>query len=147
MRYSGQGHEIAVDLPVADYEAGDASVFRDAFDAEYRRLYGRTTAQIDIEVLSWTLTVSAPARQLPGDPGDCERQAAPPADDKQSCFDPVQERRADISVYSRRSLAPGIAIAGPALITEDQTTTVVTSAFDAHIDASGNIVLSRRGDA
>jgi N-methylhydantoinase A len=147
MRYAGQGHEIVVDLPIADYDEDDARVFRGAFEAEYRRLYGRTIAEIDVEVLSWTLTVSAPARQLPGDPGDCKPRTAPSADSTQSCFDPVQETRADIPVYSRQSLAPGVTIVGPALITEDQTTTVVTSAFDARIDASGNIVLSRRGSA
>jgi N-methylhydantoinase A len=146
MRYSGQGHEIAVSLPVADYGPDDAGVFRQAFEAEYRRLYGRTIAEIDIEVLSWTLTISAPARQLPKEPGDCAPSATPSADSKQSCFDPAQERRGDVPVYSRQSLTPGVAIAGPALITEDQTTTVVSSVFDARIDAYGNIIMNRRGD-
>ena len=129
-----------------DYGPDDAAVFRQAFEAEYRRLYGRTIAEIDIEVLSWTLTMSAPERQLPKEPGDYAPSAAPSADSEQSCFDPVLERRADIPVYSRQSLTPGVAIAGPALITEDQTTTVVTSVFDARIDANDNIIMNRRGD-
>jgi N-methylhydantoinase A/oxoprolinase/acetone carboxylase beta subunit len=46
-------------------------------------------------------------------------------------------------VYQRTQLKAGHSISGPALITEDQTTTVVTSAFDAAIDARGYIILSR----
>ena len=35
-------------------------------------------------------------------------------------------------------------VAGPALIAEDQTTTVVTAAFTAHVDARGYLRLRRQ---
>ena len=80
MRYVGQGHEIGVELPVevvdgvaAGFSRGGASAdgavgadpaaaLRDAFDRGYHAVYGRTIPGLDVEVLSWTLVVSAPAR-------------------------------------------------------------------------------------
>src|SRR6516162_6855848 len=39
MRYRGQGHEIALELPVRDFTAADRSTIRELFEAVYRRLY------------------------------------------------------------------------------------------------------------
>ena len=49
----------------------------------------------------------------------------------------------DVPVYRRTDLAPGARIAGPAVITEDATTTIVGPAFAASIDADGAIRLRR----
>jgi N-methylhydantoinase A len=40
-------------------------------------------------------------------------------------------------------LTPGSTITGPALIVEDETTTLVTESFSARIDALGSIVMNR----
>ena len=48
-------------------------------------------------------------------------------------------------VHDRDRLKPGARIGGPAVIVEDETSTVVTPAFDAAIDGRGAIVLTRRG--
>jgi N-methylhydantoinase A len=144
MRYVGQGHEIAVDLPVEIYGETHIDVFREAFEAAYTRLYGRTIDGIDVEVLSWTLTISAPPADVAAAPDESGSSAVPDAIARQSFFDPVSEDRIDVPVYLRSDLAPGTHIVGPALITEDQTTTVVTSSFDATIDSRHCIVLTRR---
>jgi N-methylhydantoinase A len=47
-------------------------------------------------------------------------------------------------VHLRSDLAPDAVIAGPALIAEAQTTSVVSAAFTARIAASGAIVMQRR---
>jgi N-methylhydantoinase A len=146
MRYAGQGHEIPVDLPIARYDASHRAYFRDAFEAAYTRLYGRAIAGVGIEVLSWTLTISAPAAQPPASPPRPRDRSAPPPAERQSFFDAETAVRSNVPVFRRESLAPGTCIEGPALIAEDQTTTVVTSAYAARIDAHGHIVLTRRGE-
>ncbi|MBW8854586.1 MAG: hydantoinase/oxoprolinase family protein, partial [Bradyrhizobium sp.] len=50
MRYRGQGHEIAIDLPVRTLRAGDETPLREAFEAEYRRLFERHIPGAVIEV-------------------------------------------------------------------------------------------------
>jgi N-methylhydantoinase A len=145
MRYVGQGHEIAVPLPVEMYGRQAAGAFLEAFEAAYRKLYGRVIEGVAVEVLSWTLTISAPPRasgERPAEPAAGER--APEPLDRQMLFDPVCAEPSAAPVYWRDALRPGDRISGPALITEDQTTTVVTSAFDAHIDARRYIVLTRK---
>jgi N-methylhydantoinase A len=50
----------------------------------------------------------------------------------------------EMPVFWRFDLKPGDRLSGPAVIAEDETTTIVTARFDAHIDAVGCIVLERR---
>ena len=57
--------------------------------------------------------------------------------------DPGSGRFEAVALYNRRDLPPGATIAGPALIVEDETTTMVTRRFRARIDALGSIVLTR----
>lgn len=147
MRYVGQGHEIAVSLPVETYGDQHADVFRESFEAVYRQLYGRIIEGVDIEVLSWTLTISAPVEQPAGiKVAANEQHTAPLAHHSQLLFDPSCGKQVNAPVYLREKLQGGDAIEGPALITENQTTTVVTSNYDAVIDARGNIVMTRRGE-
>ena len=144
MRYAGQGHEIVVPLPVETYGNDHAGVFLRAFEAAYTHLYGRTIAGIDVEVLSWTLTISAPTQETVNKTVDPVKQVAPVQIGQQSVFDPATAARIDVPVYSREQLVPGDQISGPALITEEQTTTVVTSSYDASIDSRGYIEMTRR---
>ncbi|NIV17662.1 MAG: hydantoinase/oxoprolinase family protein [Woeseiaceae bacterium] len=144
MRYAGQGHEIPVTLPVEAYGDDHQTVFREAFEQAYTSLYGRTIDGVDIEVLSWTLTISAPSPRGAIEQGEVDARSAPGPIAHQSLYDPVAAGRVDVPVYLRDELQPGVRIDGPALITEDQTTTVVTSIYDASIDAQHNIVLTRR---
>ena len=58
MRYAGQGYEIAVDLPEREITDGDREGFVEAFETTYRALYGRVIPGLDVEVLSWTLTLA-----------------------------------------------------------------------------------------
>jgi N-methylhydantoinase A len=142
MRYEGQGHEILVELPVEEYAEGHAAVFREAFEAAYARLYGRTIEGVEIEVLSWTLTLSEP----PPAAGEAAAPRGAVLDEKaaaQQLFDTASGRRVEARVLLRDALIPGDQVEGPALLTEAQTTTVVPPGWSAGIDERGHIVLER----
>ena len=124
MRYVGQGFEIAVN--VADSTAED---LRRAFDAAYEQLYGRLIPGLDVEALSWTLTLEA--RQ----PGSATLHPPTPAKSRR----PVSNSGA--TRIAREDLAPGTRVAGPVAVVEDQTTTVVPAGFEARVDAYGNVIL------
>ena len=147
MRYVGQGHEIPVSLPVETYGKNHDAVFRKAFEAAYRQLYGRIIEGIDIEVLSWTLTTSASVREIDEPPGSprADRKLPEPID-WQLLFDPAKEEAVNTPVYLREQLQAGDGLQGPALITEDQTTTVVSSNYLAAIDDRGHIVMTHQED-
>ena len=61
MRYRGQGHEIGVQLPVREFVGADKAAMIQLFETAYRRLYSRPIPGVEIEVLSWVLTLSAPS--------------------------------------------------------------------------------------
>ena len=151
MRYVGQGHEIVVSLPVRRLEAGDGETLAGAFDAEYARLYGRTIPGQEREVLSWTLNVSArkppapdsapPSPASVGDaPAGDDGRPAPPS---RRLFDPVLADYVAAAVHRRERLSSRDGVAGPAVIVEDQTTTVVPDGFRTTVNRFGYLVLDR----
>ena len=143
MRYRGQGHEIAVELPVRDFTAADRATIARLFEEAYRRLYSRPIPGVEIEILSWVVSVSAPVE------GElATAAAAKPSQPKPRAhrlvFDPDAGEFQNVPIYWRGDLAPGAQIAGPAVIAENDTSTVVSPLFDAHIDKFGYIELVRR---
>jgi N-methylhydantoinase A len=143
MRYRGQGHEIAVELPVRDFTAADRSALRELFERAYRRLYSRSIPGVEIEILSWVVAVSAPAE---GDLGAAvsERLTQPKPRSRRAVFDPDSGDFQEVAIYWRDDLSPGVRISGPAVVAENETSTVVSPRFDARIDRFGYIELIRR---
>jgi N-methylhydantoinase A len=144
MRDRGQGHEIAVPLPARTYRAEDASELFAAFEESYRDLYSRVIPGVEVEVLSWLLLLSGPvpedATEAPAEPPP----SYPDPADHRTVFDPDAAGFVEIAIHQRAALSPGAVIPGPAVIVEDETSTVVSRAFDARIDRWGYIELPRR---
>ena len=147
MRYRGQGHEIAVLLPERTYAAADAGLFRDAFEEAYRRLYSRVIPGVEVEVLSWVLLLSAPAPAADEAMPPAPEPHTPPPARRRAVFDHESGAFVEVAIFERGELDPGAVIRGPAVIVEDETSTVVTRLFEAHIDAFGTIGLVRREGA
>lgn len=145
MRYRGQGHEIVVPLARASFAGSDAAeALAAAFEEAYAALYGRIIPGMEPEALTWTLTLAGPKPEPPPPPvaQSCQRIAARKT---RMVFDAPLGEEVSYGIFERRGLPPGAGIRGPALIIEDQTTTVVTAAYDVRVDANGNLVLERRG--
>jgi N-methylhydantoinase A len=144
MRYRGQGHEIAVPLPTRLYRSEDAAVLRDAFEEAYRRLYSRVIPGVDVEILSWVMLLSAPRpAEAETDLPTPEPHMAQPARTR-PVFDPETGEFIEVAIHERGYLRPGALIPGPAVIVEDETSTVVSRLFDGRVNAFGYIELTRR---
>lgn len=143
MRYRGQGHEIGVQLPVREFSAADKATLTQLFETAYRRLYSRPIPGIEIEILSWVLTLSAPSE------GELAKSAAtkshkPKPDGHRPVFDPGTGEFLEVPIFWRPDLEPGAELTGPAVIAEDETSTVISPLFGARIDRFGYIELIRR---
>jgi N-methylhydantoinase A len=142
MRYVGQGHEIAVPLEARPLDLDDRQRLQAAFEREYRVQFGRIIPGLDAEVLSWAVSVTAPVApptpvaSLPGN-------AEPTPSGRRRVLDPGSGEYHEATVFQRADLQPGAHIDGPALIVEDETTTVVAPAFRATVNALGYLVLER----
>ncbi|MFK7754140.1 MAG: hydantoinase/oxoprolinase family protein [Sedimentitalea sp.] len=140
MRYAGQGHEIEVSLPNSDLGARDLPGLAAAFETEYRRQYARPVPGMDIEILNWAVSVSTAAPDVTLSAPD----AVPGKSETVRLFCDVTSQWIDAQVIARSSLGAGDGIAGPALITEAQTTTVLSADFTARCDEAGNLILTRK---
>jgi len=140
MRYVGQGHELTV-----PFHGGipSAAGLRETFEQRYAALFGRLIRGASVEVLSWQMRVSGetwrPHEQRPRTPA----VLASASYHRREVFDPLAGHFEPYSVYERHALSPGSEINGPALIVEDDTTTVVTAAFNVRVDAIGHLILER----
>lgn len=143
MRYLGQGHEIAVNLPARPLTDDDADLVQASFDATYERFYQRTLPNAEVEVLTWALTLttaSAPSETTSIEPADSrDAQVA----GSRAIFDPASGQIRDVPLHWRPDLVPGDAITGPAVIAENETSTFVPKNFDARIAANGFIIVER----
>ena len=142
MRYVGQGHEIAVPLPARPLTAADVPAIRAAYDAEYTRFYDRPVPGSDVEVMSYAVTVATlpPASAAPST--EAPAYQAEPAR-TQTVRDTATGAIADWAIYERDGLNPGARFAGPAIVAEAETSTLVGPGWSGRITAEGYIELIR----
>jgi N-methylhydantoinase A len=142
MRYRGQGHEVPVAVPVGEFGSAGADDLRAAFEAAYHGLYGRSIPRLEIEALTWTLSL-AEAKALPSRRPDAAPADAPPAAGTRWMTDPASSAAVEAALYDRASLPAGAWIAGPAVILEAETSTLVPRGFRAGANAVGHILIER----
>ncbi len=143
VRYVGQGHEIRIVVPNDELDSSARERIRQAFEAEYTRVYGRICEGLDIETVHWRVRVHGP------DP-DLGMVRAPMRTEgvsslrgtRQALFD-AQKGAEETRVFDRYGLQPGVVINGPAIIEEAESTTVIGPLWSAEVHASGSLVLSR----
>jgi len=142
MRYRGQGHEVPVPIPDGDFTAEGEAPLRAAFEATYDALYGRTIPKLDIEALTWTLSL-AEARGLPARLPDAPPAEAPEPAGHRRMTDPGTGGEVLAALYERAALPPGASVAGPAVIVEAETSTLIPTGFRAGPNAAGHILIER----
>ena len=144
MRYRGQGHEITVPVPNDVFGAKDGAALAAAFEAVYGELFARTIPNLEVEVLTWTLSLSTARPPVKAAPPVTERQAPDPVSSR-AVFDPERGAWVNAAVYDRATLSPGDEIPEPAIIVEAETSTLVANGYAAMINGLGQIVLFRPG--
>ncbi|MGI9332108.1 MAG: hydantoinase/oxoprolinase family protein [Gammaproteobacteria bacterium] len=140
LRYCGQGHELAVGLPGHALCGADRDTIRRDFERTYERVYGLTMPDVPIEAVSWSITASTKVEPAPRI-GAMPRSNVGPAGNTRTMYDPFSGSMVEAAVHQRCALCAGATIEGPALVVEDETTTVVPGGVSATVDAGGALVL------
>jgi N-methylhydantoinase A len=133
MRYEGQGGELAVPW------SGSGEAARAAFDAAHQTLYGFTlVAPVELVTLRVEATgrLPAPVLAAPAASGAAARTA------RTIHF---ASGPAEAVVADRAGLAEGAPLAGPAILTQLDATTLVPPGWTAERHASGALLLKRGG--
>jgi N-methylhydantoinase A len=142
MRYEGQGHEMSVPLPAGPLKPAHAKKLRADYERRYEQQYGLRIAGVPVEFLTWSVNVSTALR----DPRSSALKRKKEALRKtlKKVFDPVAGRLGNVPQLERAALAPGARLAGPALIAEPQTTTLVPRGWTCRVTATGHLLLEKR---
>jgi N-methylhydantoinase A len=148
MRYVGQGHELGIELPsdlfssapTPDLRGRWQAVLRSAFERDYERLYGRQIPMLDVEILSFTLSLTAEAETSVAAVASMRVSAA-----NQSSVASGQQPSSTAALLWRDALPVDTLIPGPVLVADGQTTVVVPAGFSARADQDGHLWLERPG--
>ena len=132
LRYVGQSYELTI-------PAGDG--LRERFHEEHDRTYGFSAPEEPVEVVSLRLTsvgaiAKPPTRRL-------EREGAAEPKETRPVYFAETSGFVDCPIYDRYALPAGATFAGPAIVEEFDSTTVVHPGFAVRVDDTGNLVVER----
>ncbi|MGH7332741.1 MAG: hydantoinase/oxoprolinase family protein, partial [Candidatus Rokuibacteriota bacterium] len=136
LRYVGQNYEL--DIP---YQR-DPARLRAAFEERHRRLYGYATGEsVECVNLRVVASVASHPEELPAFVSD--GGATTPTGWQRAYFPPAGAVR--LPRYDRTRLPVGHAIAGPALIEDESSTTVLGPGQQGRTDRLGNLIIEEQG--
>ena len=144
MRYTGQGYEIPVVLPHKKFSDKDIDYIQGAFDTAYKKLFGRTIEGLAVEITNWSLVVETGLKASKFVEPKLDGPAARPVRQR-SFYDAAKRAMVSAQEVMRSEISAGITVDGPAVIIENETATIVTSAFRAVGQGDGSILLTRKG--
>jgi N-methylhydantoinase A/oxoprolinase/acetone carboxylase beta subunit len=143
LRYVGQGYELRVPFPGGTLDSTAMAQVFTAFEALHKAEYGHVFAHSPIEIVNIRLTgigvmpkIAPPQVSGHDTLSDALVKTAP-------CVFRVNGRldRVETPFYLRERLAVGIAFAGPAVILQQDTTTVAPPGTHLLTDAGGNVII------
>ncbi|MCX7144001.1 MAG: hydantoinase/oxoprolinase family protein [Proteobacteria bacterium] len=140
MRYVGQGYDVNAALPQGTSSANAVAAMRASFERTYLKLYGRIFADLPLEVMTFRLSASAKRRVVDsGSVGSPEHGDGKTGTRRAFC--PRKRTWIDFTVHSRAAIAAGVKISGPAIVEENESTTVVPSGGEVCADAHGSLII------
>ncbi|BDZ39988.1 hydantoinase/oxoprolinase family protein [Microbacterium suwonense] len=143
LRYRGQNFELAIDLPEEHRfaQAGAAPIV-ELFHEAHERVYGYRSEDVAVEVVTFRVEAAGAAAHV-----EVRRDELTASDPlaavigvRKACFVPA-EGYVETHVYDRARLTPGDVIAGPAIIEQMDTTTVLLPGDSCRVDAYRNLII------
>ena len=132
MRYAGQGHEIKVPIENNLLSSMDIEIIKSSFEQKYEKLYSRILPNADIEILTWSLSLS-----FQNDNQNQYKELNSYTKIKENMFvdfvDYHSEKKITVPAFERNNLNPGDLIKGQCIISEEQTTIIVSKDFNTKV--------------
>lgn len=126
MRFVGQGAETNIPLPAGDFTYFQKTDIRRYFDDIYKKLYGRTYPDSEVEFINFKVRAGLPEKflQLPLIKKRKDQTIEKAIKGKRLAYSPISGAFIPYTVYSRYRLFPGAEITGPAIIEEKESTLI-----------------------
>ena len=136
LRFKGQDSMLSIDWE------NDANLILAKFKEAYIKLYGHWVENREIELESIRLKVSQRAeKELVIKLKNKSKDKPVPTRYIQSCD---EYKMLSSALFSRDDLKYGQHIYGPAIVSDDKSTTVIDSAWKAHVDEFNNLILNKK---
>ena len=148
LRYVGQGYELKVPIPPGTLDDAAMAQVLQAFHAAHAAEYGHAFPANPVEVVNLRVTGRGAMPRLgPSAAPKGGSLAAALLRQVQVVFrTALGLQTCDTAVYRREALPGGATFAGPAIVLQKDTTTVVPPAWAVRVDGSGSLILTK-GDA
>src|SRR5262245_23328160 len=139
LRYVGQEFTLSVPVTLAQLKAGSREAIRADFDALYEHRYAHHSPEEPVEMVNMRLGVIGKRAKL-AFPRLGKARSAKAAHHRDVYFTD-SKKAVRCPVYQRDALAAGTRIAGPAIVQELGTTTVLFKGDDCKVASSGELVI------
>ncbi len=145
VRYVGQGFELRVPVRKGTLADSAKREIRRRFEARHQRLYGHSAPNEAVEIVSFRVRTVVPTPKMQTGHNDVvarvKRSAAQPSAHRQMYFGGEAVAGA---VYYRTALRQRARFDGPAVVCQEDSTTVVPPGWGAEVDEHANIIMTRR---
>ena len=141
VRYLGQGHELTIPINPGKLSTKDVEELREKFEELYHQIYGLNLPEMEVEAISWSVTVKSPEATTIQKNSEGMDQTVPEAIGLREVFDTNLERVEQAKVYNRSDLCAGQSIHGLCVIQEPETTVIVPQGFMGWMNPMGHIIL------
>jgi len=142
MRYEGQNYELSVPLPEGPVTPATLAALQEGFEREHKRLYGFLAEGEKINCVTFragALGLVRKAELVARPVGPAE--AGPAITGRREIWFSEARDFIDSPIYARDRLAPGMTFAGPAVVEQMDTTTLVPPGVNVRVDAYENLIL------
>ena len=146
MRYLGQNFELTVVAPRGPLSEGFGEL-RAAFFREHERVYGYSADEEPVQVVAFRLTalgepeaLASPALPQAPHPEPDEARAG-----ERSVYFEEAGGFVPTPIYRRERLLAGHRLAGPAVVEQMDSTTVILPGQAAHVDERANLLIQTEG--
>ena len=146
MRYAGQGWEIPVALTPEEAREADPAVLLAHFERDYARLFGRTVAGMEAEATVWSVNAATPPAEVARVAEAAPAKALEPMA-MRDLYDADAGAARPVPVHARAGLLPGARLAGPAIVTEAETTVIVPAGCTLYVAGDGCLDIRLSEDA
>ena len=141
LRYQGQMNEVTIDWPRGNLEPDQIPLLQREFEAHYERRFGAGTTRADspMEMVSFRVDATRPTTR-PALADIASGYAAGTEPKTRQIY--LRERGyTDASIFDFRTLTPGTALPGPAVVERNTTTIWIPPGCTATMDSLGNIAM------
>ncbi len=140
LRYAGQAYQITLDFTEAELRAAGIASLTARFDAEHRQLFTFDLGEgHEIVMIRAIVKVRATAiSELQVGGADTPLHECKLHDSRYY----YGGKWHDAAIYERGRLHEGLLVPGPSIISEMDSTTVILPAYEAQVDALGNLIIN-----